>query len=46
MEWIEISVAVKRVVIDEVTTLFDNFSSNGFIEEDLEDCPDLVKLTI
>lgn len=46
MEWIEISVAVKRVVIDEVTTLFDNFSSNGFIEEDLEDHPDLVKLTI
>lgn len=46
MEWIEISVAVKRVVIDEVTTLFDNFSSNGFIEEDLEDRPDLVKLTI
>ncbi|MBS4912804.1 MAG: 50S ribosomal protein L11 methyltransferase [Veillonella sp.] len=46
MEWIEISVAVKRVVIDEVTTLFDNFSSNGIIEEDLPDQPDLVKLTI
>ncbi|MDY3974734.1 50S ribosomal protein L11 methyltransferase [uncultured Veillonella sp.] len=46
MEWIEISIAIQRVVIDEVTTLFDTFSSNGFIEEDIEHEPEWTKLTI
>lgn len=46
MEWIEISVAIQRVVIDEVTTLFDTFKSNGFIEEDIVDEPAWTKLTI
>lgn len=46
MEWIEISVAIQRVVINEVTTLFDTFSSNGFIEEDIDNEPEWTKLTI
>lgn len=39
MKWIEISVAIERVVIEEVTTLFDTYSSNGFIEEDIPNEP-------
>lgn len=46
MKWIEISVAIERVVIEEVTTLFDTFSSNGFIEEDLPNEPAWVQLTL
>lgn len=46
MKWIEISVAIERVVIEEVTTLFDTMSSNGFIEEDIDNEPDWVQITL
>lgn len=46
MKWIEISVAIERVVIEEVTTLFDTYSSNGFIEEDIPNEPAWVQLTL
>ncbi|WP_251440269.1 50S ribosomal protein L11 methyltransferase [Veillonella intestinalis] len=46
MKWIEISVAIERVVLEEVTTLFDTMSSNGFIEEDVPNEPDWVQITL
>ncbi|SUP41062.1 50S ribosomal protein L11 methyltransferase [Veillonella criceti] len=46
MKWIEISVAIERVVIEEVTTLFDTMSSNGFIEEDVPNEPNWVQFTL
>ena len=46
MQWIEISVVCERVATDEVTTLFDNYADNGIIEEDVEDQPNLIKLTM
>lgn len=46
MKWIEISVAIERVVIEEVTTLFDTMSSNGFIEEDVPNEPNWVQITL
>lgn len=44
MKWIEISVTAERVVIDEVTTLFDTLTVNGSIEEDIPEEPDKVRL--
>ena len=44
MKWIEISVTADRVVIDEVTTLFDTLTVNGSIEEDVPEEPDKVRL--
>lgn len=46
MQWIEISVVCERVATDEVTTLFDDYTDNGIIEEDVEDQPNLIKLTM
>ena len=46
MQWIEISVVCERVATDEVTTLFDDYADNGIIEEDVEDQPNLIKLTM
>lgn len=46
MQWIEISVVCERVATDEVTTLFDNYADNGIIEEDVEDQPNLIKLSM
>lgn len=46
MKWIELAVTVERVVIDEVTTLFDTFTENGVIEEDVENHPEWVQLTV
>lgn len=46
MQWIEISIVCERVATDEVTTLFDNYADNGIIEEDVENQPNLIKLTM
>ena len=46
MQWIEISIVCERVATDEVTTLFDDYADNGIIEEDIEDQPNLIKLTL
>lgn len=46
MKWIELAVTVERVVIDEVTTLFDTFTENGIIEEEVVDHPEWVQLTV
>ena len=46
MQWIEISIVCERVATDEVTTLFDDYADNGIIEEDIEEKPNLIKLTL
>ena len=46
MQWIEVSIVCERVATDEVTTLFDDYADNGIIEEDVENQPDLIKLTM
>ena len=46
MQWIEVSIVCERVATDEVTTLFDNYADNGIIEEDVEDQPNLIKLSM
>lgn len=46
MQWIEISIVCERVATDEVTTLFDDYTDNGIIKEDVEDQPNLIKLTM
>ncbi len=46
MKWIELAVTVERVVIDEVTTLFDTFTENGIIEEEVAAHPEWVQLTV
>ena len=46
MQWIEISIVCERVATDEVTTLFDDYTDNGIIEEDVEDQSNLIKLTM
>ena len=46
MQWIEVSIVCERVATDEVTTLFDDYADNGIIEEDVENHPNLIKLTM
>ena len=46
MQWIEISIVCERVATDEVTTLFDDYADNGIIDEDVEDQPNLIQLTL
>ena len=46
MQWIEVSIVCERVATDEVTTLFDDYADNGIIEEDVEDQPNLIQLTL
>ena len=46
MQWIEISIICDREVAEEVTSLFNDFTANGIIEEDLEEKPGQVKLTM
>lgn len=46
MQWIEVSIVCERVATDEVTTLFDDYVDNGIIEEDVENQPNLIKLTM
>jgi len=46
MQWKEVSIVCERVATDEVTTLFDDYADNGIIEEDVENQPNLIKLTM
>ena len=46
MQWIEISIVCERVATDEVTTLFGDYADNGIIEEDVDNQPNLVQLTL
>ena len=46
MQWIEVSIVCERVATNEVTTLFDDYADNGIIEEDIEEQPNLIKLTL
>lgn len=46
MQWIEISIVCERVATDEVSTLFGDYADNGIIEEDVENRPNLIKLTM
>ena len=46
MQWIEVSIVCERVATDEVTTLFGDYADNGIIEEDIEEQPNLIKLTL
>ena len=46
MQWIEVSIVCERVATDEVTTLFDDYADNGIIEEDVENQPNLIQLTM
>ena len=46
MQWIEVSIVCERVATDEVTTLFDDYADNGIIEEDIDEQPNLIKLTL
>jgi len=46
MQWIEVSIVCERVATDEVTTLFDDYADNGIIEEDVENQPNLIRLTM
>jgi hypothetical protein len=46
MQWIEVFIVCERVATDEVTTLFDDYADNGIIEEDVENQPNLIKLTM
>lgn len=46
MKWIEISLITERVAAEEVATLFSDYMDNGIIEEDVEEHPEQVKLTL
>ena len=46
MKWIEISITVEVAVIDEMAAIFNDIESNGYIEETMEDNPNLTRLTI
>lgn len=46
MQWIEVSIVCERVATEEVTTLFDDYTDNGIIEEAIEEQPNLIKLTL
>ena len=46
MKWIEISITVEAAVIDEMAAIFNSIESNGYIEETIEDNPNLTRVTI
>ena len=46
MKWIEISITVEVAVIDEMTAIFNDIESNGYIEETIENNPNLSRVTI
>ena len=46
MKWIEISITVEMAVIDEMAAIFNGIESNGYIEETIEDNPNLTRVTI
>ena len=46
MKWIEISITVEVAVIDEMAAIFNDIESNGYIEETIENNPNLSCVTI
>ena len=46
MKWIEISITVEMAVIDEMAAIFNGIESNGYIEETIENNPNLSCVTI
>lgn len=46
MKWIEISITVEVAVIDEMAAIFNDIESNGYIEETIENSPNLSRVTI
>ena len=46
MKWIEISITVEVAVIDEMAAIFNDIESNGYIEETIENKPNLSRVTI
>ena len=46
MKWIEISITVEVAVIDEMAAIFNDIESNGYIEETIENNPNLRCVTI
>ena len=46
MKWIEISITVEVAVIDEMAAIFNDIDSNGYIEETIEENPNLSRVTI
>lgn len=46
MKWIEISITVEVAVIDEMAAIFNDIESNGYIEETIENNPNLSCMTI
>ena len=46
MKWIEISITVEVAVIDEMAAIFNDIESNGYIEETVENRPNLSRVTI
>ena len=46
MKWIEISITVEVAVIDEMAAIFNDIESNGYIEETIENAPNLSRVTI
>ena len=46
MKWIEISITVEVAVIDEMAAIFNDIESNGYIEETMEENPNLTRMTI
>ena len=46
MRWIEISITVEVAVIDEMAAIFNDIESNGYIEETIENNPNLSRVTI
>ena len=46
MKWIEISITVEVAVIDEMAAIFNDIESNGYIEEIIENNPNLSRVTI
>ena len=46
MKWIEISITVEVAVIDEMAAIFNDIESNGYIEETIENNPNLIRVTI
>lgn len=46
MKWIEISITVEVAVIDEMAAIFNDIESNGYIEETVENSPNLSRVTI
>ena len=46
MKWIELSITVEVAVIDEMAAIFNDIESNGYVEETIEDKPNLSRVSI